>query len=172
MYFNFFFVQKLFNFFLTFAIQFLTFRLTFLKFEKKLQVFSKIHFHSMLYMRSWADHGEHPQILRHKKSGCFILKKCLQNMKRFLRKFMKMIDFRRGWDESVKFFLQTPYLGEEPNQLSEHTTIRTIELSIVNDDSALAHDFVDEKPSFRLRTCFVLGGRTKSAVRAHNHSYD
>ena len=58
----------------------------------------------MLYMRSWADHGEHPQILRHKKSGCFILKKCLQNMKRFLRKFMKMIDFRRGWDESVKFF--------------------------------------------------------------------
>ena len=54
-----------------------------------------------------------------------------------------MIDFRRGWDESVKFFLQTPYLGEEPNQLSEHTTIRTIELSIVNDDSALAHDFVD-----------------------------
>ena len=99
-------------------------------------------------MRSWADHGEHPQILRHKKSGCFILKKCLQNMKRFLRKFMKMIDFRRGWDESVKFFLQTPYLGEEPNQLSEHTTIRTIELSIVNDDSALAHDFVDETVLF------------------------
>ena len=59
-----------------------------------------------------------------------------------------MIDFRRGWDESVKFFLQTPYLGEEPNQLSEHTTIRTIELSIVNDDSALAHDFVDETVNF------------------------
>ena len=83
-------------------------------------------------------------------------------MKRFLRKFMKMIDFRRGWDESVKFFLQTPYLGEEPNQLSEHTTIRTIELSIVNDDSAQKNPVLG----------FVLGGRTKSDVRAHNHSYD
>ena len=77
-------------------------------------------------------------------------------MKRFLRKFMKMIDFRRGWDESVKFFLQTPYLGEEPNQLSEHTTIRTIELSIVNDDSAVAHDFVDETVLFGSRNATHL----------------
>ena len=35
-------------------------------------------------------------------------------MKRFLRKFMKMIDFRRGWDESVKFFLQTPLVHPQP----------------------------------------------------------
>ena len=98
-----------------------------MKFEKKLQVFSKIHFHSMLYMRSWADHGEHPQILRHKKSGCFILKKCLQNMKRFLRKFMKMIDFRRGWDESVKFFLQTPLVAWTSNENHEKSIGETTE---------------------------------------------
>ena len=77
-----------------------------MKFEKKLQVFSKIHFHSMLYMRSWADHGEHPQILRHKKSGCFILKKCLQNMKRFLNHIYFFLPYKTRkntmkWDKYI-----------------------------------------------------------------------
>ena len=69
MHFNFFFVQNVLTFFLTFPLQFLTFRLTFWKFGKKNQGFPKIHFHRMLYMRSRADHGEHPQIMRHEKSS-------------------------------------------------------------------------------------------------------
>ena len=69
MHFNFFFVQNFFNFFLTFPLQFLTFRLTFWKFGKKNQGFPKIHFHRMLYMRSKADHGEHPQIMRQGVGG-------------------------------------------------------------------------------------------------------
>ena len=69
MHFNFFFVQNVFNFFLTFPLQFLTFRLTFWKFGKKNQGFPKIHFHRMLYMRSKADHGEHPQIMRQGVGG-------------------------------------------------------------------------------------------------------
>ena len=60
MHFNFFSRQKFFNFFLTFPIYFLTFVLTFWKFEKKFEVFGKIHFHRIFYGRSSADDREHP----------------------------------------------------------------------------------------------------------------
>ena len=63
--------------------------------------------------------------------------------------------FSQGVGWKCKVFFANPVLGgrtksavKEPNQLSEHTTIRTIELSIVNDDSAVAHDFVDETVLF------------------------
>ena len=59
MHFNFFSRRNFLNFFLTFPIYFLTFVLTFWKFEKKIEVFGKIHFHRIFYGRSSADHREH-----------------------------------------------------------------------------------------------------------------
>ena len=114
MHFNFFFVQNFFNFFLTFPLQFLTFRLTFWKFGKKNQGFPKIHFHRMLYMRSKADHGEHPQIMRHEKSSNFHSKtfqKCYKLWCVFLKEISENDRFSQSVGGRCKLFFAYPVVG-------------------------------------------------------------
>ena len=108
LYFNFFWRPKFFNFFLTFPNKFLTFGLTFQNSEKKLEVQNFQRHYSVTHGHSRASNRRYSR--NQKKTRCFHVFACkmLKCRYDFFRKILKMIDFHRENQQSVKLFLHTP----------------------------------------------------------------
>ena len=112
MHFNIFERSNIFNIFLTFSIQILTFPFNncFSRFQKKMKCCRPPSFSSTIMGRSWADHGQimgRPWAI---DSCRKILKISAFSDTVFFRKIMKICDFPTRLEQSVKLFLQTPYM--------------------------------------------------------------
>ena len=112
MHFNIFERSNIFNIFLTFSIQILTFPFNnfFSRFQKKMKCCRPPSFSSTIMGRSWADHGQimgRPWAI---DSCRKILKIPAFSDTVFFRKIMQICDFPTRLKQSVKLFLQTPYM--------------------------------------------------------------
>ena len=115
MHFNIFERSNIFNIFLTFSIQILTFPFNiFFRDFKKMKCCRPPSFSSTIMGRSWADHGQimgrswadHGRSIHAEKSWKFQL----FPTPFFFRKIMEICDFPTRLEQSVKLFLQTPYM--------------------------------------------------------------
>ena len=126
MYFNFFFVQNVFNFFFNFCYLIFNFSFNFFEIRKKItsvfqNPFSQYVIHAIMG-RSWRASSD----LTAQKIRLFYSQKMLTKYEAFFTEIYENDRFSQGVGWKCKVFFANP----------------------------------------------VLGGRTKSAVRAHNHSYD